>query len=131
MSKPVSVRVGLGGPTFVSEPAGVLRSLLRVARKAIALAVWVYVLLKLFVFDVDAFIFRRFLPGFQWALDYKFFVFLGVVGVVAAIFKRKHVLVFMAYVIFYPVILALWVIPYLIFKSSQLDPSYRFSQLDS
>jgi hypothetical protein len=89
---------------------------LRATRTLLAILVWLYLFIKVFVFDLDVYIINTFFPNLDWLINYKFFLYIGLLGVAAALFKRWQVVMFIAYVVFYPLILIVWQIPYIIFK---------------
>jgi hypothetical protein len=118
MSEPIIIQGAAGDQsTGSSQPPNFRTRLLRRARKLAAILLWLYVIVKLFIFDIDEYIVRNYLPNLQWVLDYKFFLYVGVIGIVAAFFKKWQVMIFIGYVIFYPLLLILWIFPYAIFKS--------------
>ena len=90
--------------------------LLQLTKQSVATAAWLYVLTKLFVFDFDSYFVQTYAPPLQWVLDYKFFLLLGALGIAAAFVSKWKLLGFVAYVLFYPLFLALLVIPYALLK---------------
>lgn len=90
---------------------------LRKVRKITAVSVWLYLITKLFIFDIDTYIIQHYAVNLQWVLDYKFFIYIGFLGIIAALFNKWQVLTFLGYVLFYPIFLIIWIIPYAIFKS--------------
>jgi hypothetical protein len=85
--------------------------LARTLRESLAITAWLYVIAKLFVYDVDVHFFRAYLPGFTWILDFKFFVLLGCAAFSVAIFKSKNILIWISFILAYPLILLCWRIP--------------------
>jgi len=55
---------------------------IRGVRELLAILVWLYIVVKLFVFDLDAFVFKTYFPAFAWLLDYKFFIFITIGSVI-------------------------------------------------
>lgn len=76
---------------------------------------WLYVILKVFVFDVDRAILIRVAPDALELLDYRFFFFLGVVALVVVLFKKYWLGIL--YVVLYPLVVLLWKIPRLIYRT--------------
>jgi hypothetical protein len=101
---------GLGNVKRVSTR---LRAL---GREALAVLVWSYALLKLFVFDVDNYTLLTLAPSLVWLLTYKAIVFLAILALIILILGVQRGLLLIAYVTLHPVILLLWRIPYLIFR---------------
>ena len=77
---------------------------------------WLYVVLKLFVYDVD----RELLTalGAEGLANYRFFFFLAILVLIVALTKRKGVaLLYVGYVLFFPFVILLWKLPRLIYKT--------------
>lgn len=85
-------------------------------KEILALAFWVYVFLKLFVFDVDLFLVNKYLPSYSWVLEFKFIILTTTVAVTWLITRSKYILFWFLYIIFYPAIILFWKIPYFIFR---------------
>jgi hypothetical protein len=88
----------------------------RVLREALAIVFWFYVILKLFVFDVDVFLLNTFSPNFVWLLNFKFIILLSIAAVICLIFRSFAIVLWIAYVVFYPLIVLFWKIPRWIYK---------------
>jgi hypothetical protein len=85
-------------------------------REVIALLFWVYVVTKLFIFDIDIFLVEKISPSYVWLLNYKFFILIGTVAIIWLVTKNKYILLWTLYIIFYPAIILFWKIPFFIFK---------------
>ncbi|MFM9553963.1 hypothetical protein ACKI19_16850 [Streptomyces caniscabiei] len=70
---------------------------------------WVYVTIKLFVFDVDSYVVNEYAPWAQFAIDYKFFV-IGGFFILLLLFSKGRRLAYL-YVIFFPLVVIFWKIP--------------------
>lgn len=88
----------------------------KITREIIAIGFWFYVFVKLFIFDMDQLVVNKFAPEYAWILNLKFFILIGIVAIVWLFTKNKHILIWFFYIIFYPVIVLFWKIPYFIFK---------------
>jgi len=95
---------------------GIAGYLEKLIREIIAISFWFYVFVKLFIFDIDRLVLNKFVPGFEWILNLKFFILIGIVAIVWLFTKNKHILIWFFYIIFYPIIVLFWKIPYFIFK---------------
>jgi hypothetical protein len=105
-------------PPPVLKPAPTFRvRVLKTVRRLSAIAVWLYLVTKIFIFDIDTYLVQKYAPSLTWVLDYKFFFYIGLLGIVAALFRKWQVIIFIGYVMFYPILLILWILPYAIFKS--------------
>ncbi len=103
--------------TAAASPSTAFRdSILRRSKQVVAIAVWLFVLTKLFIFDADTYLIKTHAPQLQWTLDYKFFLLLGVFGIIAAFVNKWRLLGFIAYVLFYPLLLAFFILPYALLR---------------
>lgn len=87
-----------------------------IIREIIALLFWVYIPIKLFVFDIDVFLVNKYLPKFVWLLNFKFFILIGTIAVFILVIKNKNFLPWFLYIFFYPIIILFWKIPLFVFK---------------
>ncbi len=85
-------------------------------RHVVASIAWLYSLIQLFIFDIDAFAIRHLAPSISWLFSYKFVVLLCVIALFWLLGGRKRLIVWAAYVVGYPVVL-LSKTAYLIWKS--------------
>jgi hypothetical protein len=78
---------------------------------------WLYVILKVFVIDVD----RKFLewvaPGADWLVDYRVFFFLGLIAVVLIVARTRGALVAGAYIAGFPLVVLFVKVPKLLIKT--------------
>jgi len=95
-------------------------------KEALAILFWVYVLVKLFAFDIDIFLMSKFLPEYAWLLNLKFFILVFGIALVWLVTKNKHILSWSLYVFFYPVIIFLWKIPFFILKQKSWILAFAF-----
>lgn len=77
---------------------------------------WVYVITKLFFVDIDVLIAQRLFPDEAWLLQFKFIFFLGVLALLFLPLGLGLGLLVVGYVLFFPIIIAVWKIPYFVFK---------------
>jgi hypothetical protein len=83
----------------------------------LATLVWFYAVCKVFIFDVDQFLFERLWPQGGWLVTYRFFVLIGVASVLALVFRRWVFFAWCAYFALFPIIVVVWWIPRAIYKS--------------
>jgi hypothetical protein len=107
---------GSSGPPVSSAPS-LSKRVAKFSRNAAAIIIWLYVAIKPFIIDFDVYVIDTYAPYLRWVIDYKFFIYIGLVGICAILFKKWQIVLFSAYVLFYPIILLLWIIPYFIFRS--------------
>lgn len=88
----------------------------KAVREILAISFWFYVFIKLFVFDFDVYLATKFLPEYVWFLDLKFFILIGLIAIVWLFTKNKHIGLWFAFIISYPLILAFWRIPVFLYK---------------
>jgi len=72
--------------------------------EVLAVGIWTYATIKVWVFDVDTFLVERLAPGWMWILQYKF-LFLLAFMILAAVFTKKWAAIgWVIYICFYPVV---------------------------
>lgn len=76
---------------------------------------WIYVVSRLFLGDVDSYFMRSYLPALGWLVDYRFLVLLFGVLLVCMVI-RKHYLLALLYITFFPLIVILWKLPGNLYK---------------
>jgi hypothetical protein len=101
----------------------------KIIRELISLFFWLYIVIKIFIFDFDLFFIQRISPQFDWLLTYKFFVFLGILVIIFVFTKNKQIIIWTLFILFYPLILFFWKIPVYIFKTKSWN--LLFSIIDS
>lgn len=97
---------------------------LKILREVLAIFFWFYVITKLFFFNIDLFIFNVFFPGYEGILDYKFLIFVGTIAAIWIFTKNRYVVLWSLYIMFYPLILLFWKIPYFVFKQKSLNLAF-------
>lgn len=97
-------------------------------RQFLALLIWVYVIAKLFVFDIDIYLTQKFFPSYDWVLNYKFVIIITAIALLL-ILSRKNFLAWFLYIVFFPAIVLFWKIPYFIFR--QKSWALAFAVLNS
>jgi hypothetical protein len=93
------------------------RWLKRIVWRSVATFVWVYIIVKLLVFDFDVYVATNYFPMLLVVLDYKVFIFMCAAVVSLLLFDKWHVGGFIFYLIFFPLIAILFIIPSYIIKS--------------
>lgn len=71
-------------------------------RHVVALAFWAYVLLSIFITDVDADIKAALPQNLSWIVTFKLFFFVGGVGLVALLVSTSRIFAWAIYIAFYP-----------------------------
>ncbi len=61
-------------------------------REFLAILIWGYAIIKLFVFDLDVFLIEKFSPNYIWILQYKFFILIGIAAIVWLVTKNKQII---------------------------------------
>ncbi len=91
--------------SLLKQDKSIKKSLTSTVTDAIAVLLWTYALLKLFVFDVDVYLGKALLPTSVNIANYRYFAFIALALVLfLALGKRKFFLL-IAKVIFFPLIL--------------------------
>lgn len=105
---------------------GVVNRLAKTIKEIIAVLFWLYVLVKLFIFDIDILLVGKFLPEYKWLLNLKFFIWIGVVAILWLITRNKDLLSWSLYIFFYPAIVLFWKIPFFVFKQRSWIFAFAF-----
>lgn len=103
-------------PQKLKKKKGVIGRIFAVLKEFFAIILWLYVLVKIFIFDIDVFLVNKLFPDFARLLNFKFFILVGIIAVIWLITKNKHILAWSLYIFFYPVIIIFWKIPFFVFK---------------
>ncbi|WP_281202691.1 hypothetical protein [Cytobacillus kochii] len=98
----------------------------KVTREVVAVLIWTYTFIKLFIFDIDTYLVRSLLPNHTYLLKYKFTILIGLVAVFWLFTKNKQIFIWSLYILFYPLILLFWRIPYFIFKQKSWVIAFTF-----
>lgn len=94
---------------------------------AIALIFWTYVLIKLFVFDIDTVLVNRFVPGYEPLLRFRFFFFIGGFAILLLSMRSWRLLGWSAYVAFYPLLVIFVFLPVIVFKQRSWIFGFAFA----
>lgn len=81
---------------------------------------WVFSLIKIFIYDFDIYLLKHFAPDWEWVLPYKFLILLLIISLAWLLSRQRPFLSFMAYVAFYPLIIIFWRLPKLIIRNWSL-----------
>lgn len=103
-------------PQQPKKEKGVIGKFFVVLREIIAASFWMYVILKLFIFDIDIWLINKYLPDYSWLINFKFFILIGAVAIVWLITKNKQILSWTLYIVFYPAVVLFWKIPFFVFR---------------
>lgn len=82
-----------------------------------AIIFWIYVVIKLFVFDIDVFVIGIIANNLLWILDYKIFSIIFAVAFSMLIFSRWQIVKFFMFILFYPAISIIYLPLYMIWKT--------------
>jgi hypothetical protein len=103
------------GATIAAKRSTATRAI-SIAMNAIAPLFWIYVICKLFIFDIDLYLIRQINPSLIWIADYRFFLLIGALATMLLVSRRFTVMAWVTFTLLYPLILFLWRLPILIFK---------------
>ena len=84
--------------------------------ETVAVLFWLYVITKLFVFDVDVYLLDLFAPKWAWLLNYKFPILLGLIVVGMVVSRSLTLGLAVIFIVFYPFIVLFWKIPRFVWK---------------
>jgi len=114
-------------PPVVGAQPGMGKRIRAWAWHAFATFVWLYVIIKLFVFDIDNYLIGRFFPNREWLLSFKFFFIIGAIAAFILLLGR-YTLFWMIYLLLYPFIAIFWKLPYLLFKQENWVLAFAVAQ---
>src|SRR5450756_605857 len=77
---------------------------------------WIVVFLKLFVIDIDRALLNALWPSAAWLLDFRSFLLLLVICIVAVCFWRWRAAFYIAYAMFFPILMIIWKLPNLVVR---------------
>jgi len=101
-------------PAATSTKPSLLARIIDAAIEITAIVVWAYIIVQVFVFDLDRIV-RSYLPSScAWVVDFKFVFVLIIAAGLGCLIRR--IWKPLTYVIFYPVIVLFWKIPFLALK---------------
>ena len=60
-------------------------------REGFALSVWLYAIMKLLVLDVDLYLLKKIAPNLAWALDYKAFGLVAILGILTLLVRNAGI----------------------------------------
>jgi hypothetical protein len=95
----------------------------------ITLFVWVFTIIKLFIFDLDIYLIKLLAPEMLFLTSYKFFIFTAIISLIWLLLGQKKFFHLMAYIVFFPLTLTLWYFPVLLFKSKSWN--FVFACIDA
>ena len=96
----------------------------KVVREISAIALWLFIFIKVIVLDIDVYLFEKYAPSFRWILDYRFFGLLILLSAILIAVSKKPFRLFLVYVTLYPCIIMFWRIPKLIFRNWALTIAF-------
>ncbi len=94
-----------------------LAKLGRWMRESTAIFLWLYLFMKVAVFDFDVYVAENYFPQFRWILDFKLIILLGIICILWIILGRKSFPLLIVYIIGYPFVVIFWKLPKLIFRN--------------
>ena len=83
---------------------------------AVGIFVWIGIVIKLFIGDLDRDVLMTFAPNAVWLLDLRWFAVIGLAALFLILFKLRTIGVSIAYVIGFPLVVLFWKIPKALFN---------------
>lgn len=93
-----------------AKPKPLSRVVTRVAR-LVGFAFWVFLVAKLFFFDIDSYVVNRIDPTLVWLLEYRWIGFLGLLFLGAVLSRTRNGRNFVFQVVLFPLIALAWLLP--------------------
>ncbi|MFI3121584.1 MAG: hypothetical protein QX203_16550 [Methylococcaceae bacterium] len=88
-----------------------------VLREIVAVLFWIFLIVKLVVFDLDIYIVEHYIPSLHFLLDYKLFIFLGLISFFWIIIGKKEFPIICIYIAVYPLVVMFWKLPVLCLRN--------------
>lgn len=86
-------------------------------RETLAITLWTFICLKIFILDFDLALVELFAPQFKSFLTYVLFGIIGVIALLLLVLGTARVRSFVAYIVFYPLVILLWIIAEVVFHN--------------
>ena len=61
-------------------------------RHFLALFIWSYIIIKVFIYDIDILIIEKLAPDYRWIINYKFVILISILAVLFALTKNKKII---------------------------------------
>ena len=103
-----------------STVSGRVRNWIRIG---LAMTVWSYAVVKLLFFDVDLWLAHRLVPGHVWLVQYRWLLAIVALTVFAIALRGPRLLGWTVYILFFPLILFFFHIPWALFKREAWTPA--------
>jgi len=87
------------------------------AREAVSLLVWMFVAVKLFVYDVDLFLITKYAPSLVLLIPFRFFIFIGMIALFWLVLGNQRFVNLVGYILGYPLVVLLWKLPQHLFRN--------------
>jgi acetolactate synthase regulatory subunit len=84
-------------------------------RELLAIAIWSYAVVKVWVYDLDILLVKKLAPNLIWVIEYKFFIIVGLTAAALLIVRNATAVGWAAYIFFYPFVVCGKVV-YIIFR---------------
>ena len=107
-------------PVSISQRYSQLGLYLKRLRKIVAACFWVYVVCKLFIFDIDIYLIQHTDPSLLWIARYKFFILIAIISTLLLTTRSVRLLGWILYILFFPLVLIIWEIPVFVFQTGKL-----------
>lgn len=86
-------------------------------REILGCIFWLFLFIKIFIYDIDLLIVGEINPNLLFLLDYKFFILIGLICFIWLLVGTNHIIKLISVIIFFPFIFIFWRIPKLFWKS--------------
>ena len=78
---------------------------------------WIFLFVKIFIYDIDLFVVGKINPNWLFFLNYKFFILIGILCLIWVIIGTNNFIKLISVILFFPFILVFWRIPKIFWKS--------------
>jgi hypothetical protein len=102
---------------MAANSSGKLSKFGKTLRELVAISVWLFAFIKLFIVDIDVILVDHFIPQFRRLLPYRFFVLTSLIAISWLVLGNRRFRIFGAYILLYPLVLIFWRLPKLFVKN--------------
>lgn len=81
----------------------------------LATVFWLYLVIKIFLGDLDIYFIRKVLPSAAWVIDYRFLIIIFAALLVSLVFRKWFGLAIL-YIAIFPLVVIVWKVPRLIYR---------------
>jgi hypothetical protein len=99
-----------------SKTQKILKAGMNLSTDLIATVLWLYAVIKLFIFDIDLYLIEKLGPDSSWLPNYKSVILILFITVAWLSLGNKKFINISLYIVFFPLVLLVWKLPLLLYR---------------